>query len=198
MAESVPPLDQYIDGVATRRPTTHTESKAEILIEVPNVHSSKNGEHSLPLLRLSFRLRPYLKQVFFTLQSQSQLCMAQIDSRNSNIFQLIRSHQLVRFSVNSKKITMATYVGQVSVLSIIALFGAATPAIITTVRKAVTLLLSYVIFTKPMTNQHGAGLLLISMGIIVKMVPENQIPSWSSVLVTEAALISVQGKWLIE
>ncbi|KAF4363200.1 hypothetical protein F8388_020770 [Cannabis sativa] len=61
--------------------------------EVPNVHSSKNGEHSLPLLRLSFRLRPYLKQVFFTLQSQSQLCMAQIDSRNSNIFQLIRSHQ---------------------------------------------------------------------------------------------------------
>ncbi|KAF4362480.1 hypothetical protein F8388_019763 [Cannabis sativa] len=45
-----------------------------------------------------------------------------------------------------------------------------------------------------MTNQHGAGLLLISMGIIVKMVPENQISSWSSVLVTEAALISVQGK----
>ncbi|KAM6591756.1 hypothetical protein CsatA_014361 [Cannabis sativa] len=77
---------------------------------------------------------------------------------------------------------MATYVGQVSVLSLIAHFGAATPAIITTARKAVTLLLSYVIFTKPMTNQHGAGLLLISMGIIVKMVPENQIPSWSSVL----------------
>ncbi|KAF4372900.1 hypothetical protein F8388_004110 [Cannabis sativa] len=92
---------------------------------------------------------------------------------------------------------MATYVGQVSVLSIIALFGATTPGIITTVRKAVTLLLSYVIFTKPMTNQHGAGLLLVSMGIIVKMVSENQISSWSSVLVTEAALISVQGKRLI-
>ncbi|XP_062074190.1 UDP-galactose/UDP-glucose transporter 2-like [Humulus lupulus] len=76
---------------------------------------------------------------------------------------------------------MATYVGQVSVLSLVALFGAATTAMITTARKAVTLLLSYVIFTKPMTNQHGLGLLLISMGIVVKMVPENKIPSWSSV-----------------
>ncbi|PON67613.1 UAA transporter [Trema orientale] len=114
---------------------------------------------------------------------------------------------------------MATYVGQVSVLSLVALFGAATTAMhlrmenakvrydwrarlthlhcslrwtrigiqslltlaITTARKAVTLLLSYLIFTKPMTNQHGLGLLLISMGIMVKMVPENRIPSWSAV-----------------
>lgn len=51
---------------------------------------------------------------------------------------------------------------------------------ITTARKAVTLLLSYLIFTKPMTNQHGLGLFLISMGIIVKMVPEKKIPSWST------------------
>ncbi|PON57507.1 UAA transporter [Parasponia andersonii] len=114
---------------------------------------------------------------------------------------------------------MATYVGQVSVLSLVALFGAATTAMhlrmenakvtydwrahvthlycslrwtgigiqslltlaITTARKAVTLLLSYLIFTKPMTNQHGLGLLLISIGIMVKMVPENRIPSWSAV-----------------
>ncbi|GLT78286.1 hypothetical protein SLA2020_498260 [Shorea laevis] len=69
---------------------------------------------------------------------------------------------------------MATFIGQVSVLSLIALFGAATTAMITTVRKAVTLLLSYMIFTKPLTEQHGTGLLLIAMGIILKMLPDNK------------------------
>lgn len=72
---------------------------------------------------------------------------------------------------------MATFVGQVSVLSLIAIFGAATTAMITTARKAVTLLLSYLIFTKPMTEQHGSGLLLIAMGIVVKMLPDNKLPS---------------------
>lgn len=76
---------------------------------------------------------------------------------------------------------MATYVGQVSVLSLVALFGAATTAMITTARKAVTLLLSYMIFTKPLTDQHGIGLLLISMGIMLKMVPENKIPTWNTI-----------------
>ncbi|KAL8160028.1 hypothetical protein V2J09_001565 [Rumex salicifolius] len=69
---------------------------------------------------------------------------------------------------------MATFVGQVSVLSLIALFGAATTAMVTTARKAVTLLLSYLLFTKPMTEQHGTGLILILMGIILKMLPENK------------------------
>ncbi|KAF7844683.1 UDP-galactose/UDP-glucose transporter 2 [Senna tora] len=68
---------------------------------------------------------------------------------------------------------MATFIGQVSVLSLIAIFGAATTAMITTARKAVTLLLSYLIFTKPLTEQHGSGLLLIAMGIVLKMLPEN-------------------------
>lgn len=45
---------------------------------------------------------------------------------------------------------------------------------ITTARKAVTLLLSYLIFTKPLTEQHGTGLILISMGIVLKMIPENK------------------------
>ncbi|XP_075501062.1 UDP-galactose/UDP-glucose transporter 2-like [Primulina tabacum] len=71
---------------------------------------------------------------------------------------------------------MATFVGQVSVLSLVALFGAATTAMITTARKAVTLLLSYMIFTKPLTDQHGTGLLLIAMGIVLKMLPENKPP----------------------
>jgi len=74
---------------------------------------------------------------------------------------------------------MATFIGQVSVLSLIAIFGAATTAMITTARKAVTLLLSYLIFTKPLTEQHGTGLILISMGIILKMVPENKMSSRS-------------------
>ncbi|KAI0499376.1 hypothetical protein KFK09_020279 [Dendrobium nobile] len=67
---------------------------------------------------------------------------------------------------------MATFVGQISVLSLIAIFGAATTAMVTTARKAVTLLLSYLIFTKPMTEQHGTGLLLIAMGIVLKLLPE--------------------------
>ncbi|KAI4356871.1 hypothetical protein L6164_000857 [Bauhinia variegata] len=66
---------------------------------------------------------------------------------------------------------MATFIGQVSVLSLIAIFGAATTAMITTARKAVTLLLSYMIFTKPLTEQHGTGILLIVMGILLKMMP---------------------------
>lgn len=45
---------------------------------------------------------------------------------------------------------------------------------VTTARKAVTLLLSYLIFTKPLTEQHGTGLLLISMGIILKLLPDNK------------------------
>lgn len=69
---------------------------------------------------------------------------------------------------------MATFVGQVSVLSLIALFGAATTAMVTTARKAVTLLLSYLIFTKPLTEQHGTGLLLMSMGITLKLLPDNK------------------------
>ncbi|RLN41378.1 UDP-galactose/UDP-glucose transporter 2-like [Panicum miliaceum] len=69
---------------------------------------------------------------------------------------------------------MATFVGQVSVLSLIALFGAATTAMVTTARKAVTLLLSYLIFTKPLTEQHVTGLLLITMGIVLKLLPENK------------------------
>ncbi|KAK1296001.1 UDP-galactose/UDP-glucose transporter 4 [Acorus calamus] len=69
---------------------------------------------------------------------------------------------------------MATFVGQVSVLSLIAIFGAASTAMVTTARKAVTLLLSFLIFTKPLTEQHGTGLLLIAMGIIIKLLPENK------------------------
>jgi adenosine 3'-phospho 5'-phosphosulfate transporter B3 len=44
---------------------------------------------------------------------------------------------------------------------------------VTTARKAVTLLLSYLIFTKPLTEQHGTGLLLIAMGITLKLLPDK-------------------------
>ncbi|KAK6137571.1 hypothetical protein DH2020_028691 [Rehmannia glutinosa] len=71
---------------------------------------------------------------------------------------------------------MATFVGQVSVLSLIALFGAATTAMVTTARKAVTLLLSYLIFTKPLLEQHGS-VILIAMGIVLKLVLESKPPN---------------------
>lgn len=48
---------------------------------------------------------------------------------------------------------------------------------VTTARKAVTLLLSYLIFTKPLTEQHGTGLLLIGMGIVLKLLPDNKLPN---------------------
>ena len=51
---------------------------------------------------------------------------------------------------------------------------------VTTARKAVTLLLSYLIFTKPLTEQHGTGLLLISMGIAMKLLPDNKPPKRAS------------------
>ncbi|KAF5731689.1 UDP-galactose/UDP-glucose transporter 4 [Tripterygium wilfordii] len=72
---------------------------------------------------------------------------------------------------------MATFIGQISVLSLIAIFGAATTAMVTTARKAVTLLLSYLIFTKPLTEQHGTGLLIIGMGITLKLLPDNNKPN---------------------
>ncbi|KAJ6344248.1 hypothetical protein OIU76_005881 [Salix suchowensis] len=84
---------------------------------------------------------------------------------------------------------MATFVGQVSVLSLIALFGAATTAMVTTARKAVTLLLSYLIFTKPLTDQHGTGLLLIAMGITVKLLPDKNPYKRSSTSSTKKARI---------
>lgn len=77
--------------------------------------------------------------------------------------------------------SMATFVGQVSVLSLISIFGAATTAMATTARKAVTLLLSFVIFTKPLTEQHGSGLLLIAMGIVLKLLPDCKLPSRAAV-----------------
>ncbi|KMZ61915.1 UDP-galactose/UDP-glucose transporter 4 [Zostera marina] len=69
---------------------------------------------------------------------------------------------------------MATFVGQISVLSLIAIFGAATTAMVTTARKAMTLLLSYLIFTKPLTEQHATGLLLITMGITMKLLLDRK------------------------
>lgn len=47
-----------------------------------------------------------------------------------------------------------TVVGQGSVLSLIAIFGEATTTMITATRKAVMLLLSYLIFTKPLRKQR--------------------------------------------
>jgi hypothetical protein len=44
---------------------------------------------------------------------------------------------------------------------------------VTTARKALTLLLSYILFTKPLLGQHCTGLMLIGMGILLKMAPTH-------------------------
>ncbi|MBA0735539.1 hypothetical protein Gogos_019378 [Gossypium gossypioides] len=64
---------------------------------------------------------------------------------------------------------MATFISQVFVLSLIVIFGIATIAMTTTARKAVNM-----IFTKPLTERHGSRLLLISIGIILKMLPDTK------------------------
>ncbi|KAG8496591.1 hypothetical protein CXB51_007772 [Gossypium anomalum] len=69
---------------------------------------------------------------------------------------------------------MATFISQVFVLSLIVIFSVATIAMTTTARKAVILLLLYMIFTKPLIERHGSGLLLISICIILKMFPDTK------------------------
>eukprot|EP00271_Cylindrocystis_brebissonii_P005997 TRINITY_DN1849_c0_g1_i1.p1 TRINITY_DN1849_c0_g1~~TRINITY_DN1849_c0_g1_i1.p1 ORF type:complete len:366 (+),score=58.71 TRINITY_DN1849_c0_g1_i1:388-1485(+) len=67
----------------------------------------------------------------------------------------------------------ATFIGQMSVLTLVILFGAATTALVTTARKAVTLFLSYLVFSKPFTLQHLFGMMLIFIGVGMKMVPSS-------------------------
>ncbi|CAM6049002.1 unnamed protein product [Sphagnum compactum] len=74
----------------------------------------------------------------------------------------------------------ATFVGQLSVLCLIALFGAATTAMVTTARKAVMFLLSYIIFTKPLSEQHYTGLILLVMGFVLKMMADQSDSKHSS------------------
>lgn len=48
------------------------------------------------------------------------------------------------------------------------------------------------IFTKPLTEQHGTGLLLIAMGIVLKMLPGDSKPSKrSSTLNSQAKIQSL-------
>ncbi|GAQ81749.1 UDP-N-acetylglucosamine (UAA) transporter family [Klebsormidium nitens] len=67
----------------------------------------------------------------------------------------------------------ATYIGQLAILSMVALFGAGTTAMVTTLRKAVSILLSYAIFTKPLLGKHVLGLILMGFGILLKGLPQE-------------------------
>jgi hypothetical protein len=44
---------------------------------------------------------------------------------------------------------------------------------VTTLRKVVSILLSYVIFTKPLLGEHELGLILIGFGVLVKTLPQE-------------------------
>lgn len=67
---------------------------------------------------------------------------------------------------------------------------------VTTARKAVTLLLSYLIFTKPLTGQHGSGLLLIAMGIILKLVLDSKPPSRAVRPGSTATTAQEKSQWI--
>lgn len=64
---------------------------------------------------------------------------------------------------------ITTYVGQLAILALIALFGAATAYMVTSLRKAFTLCLSYLIFTKPFKSEHLLGIVLIFLSLSMKM-----------------------------
>jgi hypothetical protein len=51
---------------------------------------------------------------------------------------------------------------------------------VTTARKAVTLLLSYIIFTKPLSEQHYTSLILLVMGFVLKMMADQSDSKHSS------------------
>ncbi|KAJ0565022.1 putative UAA transporter [Helianthus annuus] len=67
----------------------------------------------------------------------------------------------------------ATFVGQVSVLSLVALFGAATTAMITTARKAGNLIAVLYFIYETIDRTTRVRLILIAMGLILKMVPAH-------------------------
>eukprot|EP00850_Spirogloea_muscicola_P022775 SM000311S11921 [mRNA] locus=s311:71157:73774:+ [translate_table: standard] len=63
---------------------------------------------------------------------------------------------------------LASYIGQLAVLSSVALFGAATTYVMTSLRKAFTLFISYLIFTKPFSLMHLVGVALIFFSFALK------------------------------
>eukprot|EP00850_Spirogloea_muscicola_P005560 SM000025S08455 [mRNA] locus=s25:796602:799229:- [translate_table: standard] len=63
---------------------------------------------------------------------------------------------------------LASYIGQLAVLSSVALFGAATTYVVTSLRKAFTLFISYLIFTKPFSLMHLVGVSLIFLSFALK------------------------------
>lgn len=65
---------------------------------------------------------------------------------------------------------VATYGGQLAILTLIYIFGAATTYVVTSMRKAITLALSYIIFTKPFSFQHFLGFLLILCSFSIKAI----------------------------
>lgn len=79
----------------------------------------------------------------------------------------------------------STYIGQLAVLSLVALFGAATTYMVTSIRKALTLALSYIIFTKPFSLGHLTGFLLIAVSLSMRTCsqqPKAKSPAGPAVL----------------
>ncbi|XP_072018030.1 adenosine 3'-phospho 5'-phosphosulfate transporter 2-like [Amphiura filiformis] len=66
------------------------------------------------------------------------------------------------------------YLGIMFVLSLIRLFGALLAVTVTTCRKAVTIILSFLFFTKPFTQQYIWSGILVLLGIFFNVYSKNQ------------------------
>lgn len=74
------------------------------------------------------------------------------------------------------------YLGLIVVLSLVKSFGALIAVTVTTCRKAITIILSFMFFTKPFTQQYIWSGLLVVLGIYLNVYSKNKL-SWNRTFV---------------
>ncbi|XP_078695490.1 adenosine 3'-phospho 5'-phosphosulfate transporter 2-like [Branchiostoma floridae x Branchiostoma belcheri] len=72
-------------------------------------------------------------------------------------------------------LSVTGYVGINFVLTLVKSFGALPAVTVTTCRKAVTIILSFIFFTKPFTMQYVWSALLVTAGILLSTYSKNQL-----------------------
>ncbi|XP_033105298.1 adenosine 3'-phospho 5'-phosphosulfate transporter 2-like [Anneissia japonica] len=70
--------------------------------------------------------------------------------------------------------SLTGYIGILFVLSLVRQFGALTAVTVTTCRKAVTMVLSFLFFTKPFTMQYVWSGMLVLLGIFINVYSKNK------------------------
>lgn len=72
---------------------------------------------------------------------------------------------------------LANYLGTVFVLTMIQRFGVSTTVFTTSVCKATTMALSFILFPKPFTVQHALGALLVAAGVVINVRAQQSRPA---------------------